>query len=95
MTDLEKQVAELWMEVLNVPAGTIAADSSFLDLGGDSLAATEMRGRLRERYAVELPLSELFESATVAHVAALIEQSRTGSGNRGATEDTEIEEGEL
>lgn len=79
MTDLENQVAKLWMEVLNVPAGTIAADSSFLDLGGNSLTATEMRDRLLERYAVDLPLSEFLESATVAHVPALIEQSRTGA----------------
>ena len=90
MTDLEKQVAEIWSEVLNEPAGTISAGANFLDAGGDSLQATQLRGRLRERFGVELPLSELFESLTVTAIAERIEASR----NRGG-DGTEIEEGAL
>lgn len=91
MTELEQQVAEIWSEVLSEPAAAIPAGTTFLDAGGDSLQATQLRGRLRERFGVELPLSDLFESLSVTAIAARIEQSR----NRGGDDDTEIEEGAL
>ena len=87
MNDFKKDIEQLWMDVLNVPAGTVTPDSQFLDVGGDSLKATQLRARLRERYGVEVPLSELLESVTVADLAALVARSRN--------EGEQVEEGEL
>jgi acyl carrier protein len=92
MTDLEKQVALLWMKVLELPAGTIEPNSNFLDLGGDSSAAAELRALLLGRYALDVPLSQLLESATVASISAQIEQSQKSRDRAAATT---IEEGEL
>jgi acyl carrier protein len=93
MTDLEKQVALLWMKVLEVPPGTIKPESNFLDLGGDSSAAAALRALLLGRYAVDVPLSQLLESATVASISAQIEQSQKSVDR--AVANTTIEEGEL
>lgn len=92
-SDVERQVAAIWAEVLNLPLDAIGANAHFLHLGGDSLQAKRMLGRLRERYAVELPLRELFESPTVAHTAQLIELCRNDGGTPIKAE--EIVEGAL
>jgi pyochelin synthetase len=43
---LENRLAELWAELLNVPE--VSRDQGFLHLGGDSLSAAKLAGRMRE-----------------------------------------------
>jgi amino acid adenylation domain-containing protein len=72
---LEAEVAALWCEVLGVESLGIWDD--FFELGGHSLLAARLIARLRERFAVELPLSTLFETPHVAGAAAAISQRLT------------------
>lgn len=92
-SEIEKQVAEVWAEVLNVPVETLRADTNFLQMGGDSLKAKMMLGRVGERYSVELPLAELFELPTLAHTARLIELCQTDAGIPTDAEAIELENG--
>jgi acyl transferase domain-containing protein len=62
-------IAEVWREVLGVPA--IGPDDDFLALGGDSLIAVRIAARLRQRLGCELGPSALFEGGTVAGLARL------------------------
>lgn len=71
-TPVEAQVAAIWAEVLKVPR--VGVYDNFFDLGGHSLLATQILARLHERYPVTLPLRRLFETPTVAGLAALIEE---------------------
>jgi amino acid adenylation domain-containing protein len=70
-SDLERQIAAVWEEVLGVTR-PIGVDESFFDLGGHSLVASRLVAALRERLAVPVPLRLIFESPTVADMAAAL-----------------------
>jgi acyl carrier protein len=72
-TSLEKVMAGIWSEVLDVEQiGT--HDNFFLDLGGNSLLATQVMAHVRETLQVELPLRHFFESPTIAEQVAVMLQ---------------------
>jgi acyl carrier protein len=69
-TDDEKMIANIWAEVLKVDR--IGVDDNFFDLGGHSLLATQVISRVREQSRIEIPVRALFETPTVAGLAATL-----------------------
>ncbi|NUT45073.1 MAG: amino acid adenylation domain-containing protein [Thermoactinospora sp.] len=70
-TEAELLVAEIWSEVLE-RAGLGVLDDFFV-LGGHSVAATRVTGRLREVLELEVPVRLLFERPTLGAFAAAVE----------------------
>ena len=66
-TEIEEMVAQVWRELLRLDL--VGVHDNFFDLGGHSLLATRVVARLRNNFAVDLPLRQLFESPTVAGLA--------------------------
>jgi amino acid adenylation domain-containing protein len=64
---VEEMIANIWAEILNT--GEVTQSSNFFDLGGHSLLATKVVARIRQAIQVNLPLSAIFESPTVAGLA--------------------------
>jgi amino acid adenylation domain-containing protein len=69
---VEELVAGIWEELLGVER--VGPHDNFFDLGGHSLLATQVISRLRAATGVEMPIRRLFETPTVAGLAAEIER---------------------
>jgi hypothetical protein len=76
-TDLERVLADIWADVLNVPqVGT--RDNFFAELGGHSLLGTQLIAHVQSALRVAVPLRRLFESPTVETFAlALLQDPST------------------
>jgi amino acid adenylation domain-containing protein len=74
---VEVAVAAFWREVLCLDE--IGVHDDFLELGGQSLQATQIAARVAQRFAISLSTQSLLESRTVAELSlaitrALVEQ---------------------
>jgi amino acid adenylation domain-containing protein/FkbM family methyltransferase len=73
---LEEVVAGIWADVLGL--SRVGIHTNFFAAGGHSLLATQVVARLREVLGVEVALRQMFETPTVAGLAAAIERLRQG-----------------
>ena len=72
-TDVQKQLVDLWAQLLELPAGELSIDDSFFNLGGHSILLSTLLLRVRERFGRSLSLSHFFEAPTIRTLAALME----------------------
>lgn len=72
---LEEKLAQLWAGVLGLDR--VGVHDGFLDLGGDSLLATQVVSRVLAQLHVRVPPRALFDAPTVAAMAALLVESDT------------------
>jgi amino acid adenylation domain-containing protein len=79
-TPVEATVCTIWAEVLGLDE--VGIDDPFLDLGGHSLAASQVIAQISETFHVDLPLSTLFETPTAAGIAAVIAASLARNAER-------------
>ncbi|MCT7952156.1 amino acid adenylation domain-containing protein [Ancylothrix sp. C2] len=70
----EKVLANIWAEVLGVEK--VGREDNFFELGGHSLLATQLIAKVRDAFQVEISLRALFQSPTVANLAAVIAEAK-------------------
>ncbi|MFD4528139.1 amino acid adenylation domain-containing protein [Streptomyces sp. NPDC058470] len=73
-TPVEAELCALFADVLGLES--VGAESSFFDVGGDSLLAMRLIARIRSALNAEVGIRELFTSPTVAGLARLIDSER-------------------
>jgi len=73
-TPVEEELARIWAEVLGCER--VGVHDDFFALGGHSLLAIRLAARMREAFAFEVPLQELFRTPTVSRLARLVEERR-------------------
>jgi amino acid adenylation domain-containing protein len=76
-TELERIVAALWADVLEVPQ--VGLNDNFFDLGGHSLVLVQLASRVRETFDVEIPVRALLDSPTVAGMVVAIAAEQLAS----------------
>lgn len=74
-TSLEKQLQMIWSEILSLDEDQIGRNSDFFSIGGHSLNATILAGRIHHKLSVSLPLVEIFNHPTIGQMAELIAAS--------------------
>jgi amino acid adenylation domain-containing protein len=70
-TPIEAELAQIWSEVLGVER--IGVKDNFFELGGHSLLATQVLSQINSAFGLDLSIQVMFESPTVAGIAAYIE----------------------
>ncbi len=72
---LEERLVEIWEEVLKIPKENISVTANFFAIGGHSLKATILNGKVHKWTGVEIPLKEIFTYNTIRKQAQQIELS--------------------
>ncbi|HEU5132300.1 MAG TPA: FkbM family methyltransferase, partial [Pyrinomonadaceae bacterium] len=72
-TPTEELLCGIWSEVLGRAESGVT--ENFFESGGHSLLATQLISRVREIFAVELPLRTLFEAPTVRELATRVDHA--------------------
>jgi pyochelin synthetase len=84
-TDLERRIADVWSTVLKLPH--VGRNQDFFALGGDSLIASQLVGRVREQIPeakdlfFDMLLRIMLDGPTVADLANTINEARLPSGD--------------
>jgi len=76
-TEVEKQLASLWCDLLQLEE--VGIDDGFFDLSGNSLAAVRMVSQFQARYGHEIPAVKVFQHPTIAKLASFLEKSESNS----------------
>ncbi|MGK7924069.1 MAG: beta-ketoacyl synthase N-terminal-like domain-containing protein [Spirulina sp.] len=70
-TEIEQAIANIWEQVLGI--NPIGIHDDFFELGGDSLIAVQLIGKLRSKLERDLSTKNLFNAPTIAELAEGIE----------------------
>ncbi len=68
---VEQIIAGIFQSLLGVKQ--VGIHDSFFELGGDSLTGTQLLSKLRQTFAIDLPIITIFDSPTIAQLAAAIQ----------------------
>ena len=82
---MEAAIAQIWSDLLGLDP--IGVHDNFLDLGGDSLFASQAAVRICEQFGVEITPQAMFEQPTIAELAVYL------AGPRAAANATAIASG--
>jgi len=74
-TATETMVETIWRTALNMDR--IGVADNYVDLGGDSFIAGIIFSMMADAFGVEMPMTILIESPTIADLAAKIDQFKT------------------
>jgi amino acid adenylation domain-containing protein/thioester reductase-like protein len=77
--EIEKRIAAIWADVLNLAPESVGIHDNFFELGGHSLLATQLISKVRSRMNIDVPLKQLFERPSVAQFAELLGEAAASS----------------
>ena len=70
-TPTEQRLAEIWRTVLSMDF--VGVEDDYFDLGGDSLLAAAIFGRIGHTFQIAIPMATLIEAPSIAQLASRID----------------------
>ena len=71
--ETEKRLIELWLNVLSLGKDTFGVQTSFFDVGGDSLKAVILSNKISKNFKVKISINDIFNYPEVGQMSKLIE----------------------
>ncbi|HKM65451.1 MAG TPA: amino acid adenylation domain-containing protein, partial [Acidisphaera sp.] len=81
-TATEEILLALWSQLLGVEQ--IGINDNFFDLGGQSILAMQMLGRIKDAFRVDVPIAALFDAPTLGALAAVVDSALGSVASRAA-----------
>jgi amino acid adenylation domain-containing protein len=73
-TQIQEILATIWCQMLGIDQ--LGIYDNFFDVGGDSLLALQIMGRMQKAFGVTLSLRDMIGSPTIAEIGAIIEKKQ-------------------
>ncbi|MDZ7967788.1 MAG: SDR family NAD(P)-dependent oxidoreductase [Nostoc sp. DedSLP03] len=77
VSDIERQVAQIWQEVLNLEE--IGIHENFFELGGHSLLLVQAQSKLQEFFQIPVSIVDMFKYPSISTLANFLSQGQTES----------------
>lgn len=71
-TDTEKQIVDLWKEILLIEK--VNTNVNFFDIGGNSFLTIRLLSKLQNTFSVKLTVTDLFQYSTIESLSTYIEE---------------------
>lgn len=75
-TDTEKKLGAIWSELLKIEH--IGRLDDFFELGGDSLMAIALLGKISSTFGVELSIADIMKTPVLKQLASLVDETKSG-----------------
>ncbi|NOQ25906.1 MAG: amino acid adenylation domain-containing protein [Bacteroidales bacterium] len=73
--DIEKKLTTIWAKVLNISSSEISINANFFNIGGHSLKASILAGKIHKEFGVEFILRDMFLLSTIKDQAKRVQTS--------------------
>ena len=71
-SSLEKQILDYFAEILQLPKTEISTNDTFIELGGNSIKAQQILGKIADELHFDVTLKKFFANPTIVDLARLI-----------------------
>ncbi|MEM9137525.1 MAG: SagB family peptide dehydrogenase, partial [Cyanobacteria bacterium P01_F01_bin.42] len=88
-TGLEKEIAQIWTQVLEIES--VSIHDNFFDAGGNSLTAMQAVSQLKQTFQLDLSIRSFFTAPTIAEQATLIQNHKPTEPDKSAIEIPKLE----
>ncbi|XDG05068.1 hypothetical protein ABKA04_004683 [Annulohypoxylon sp. FPYF3050] len=79
VTDMQRQLRDMWASVLKVPARSISVEDNFFNSGGDSVSAMRLVAKARQEGLLSLTVADIFRHPILSELATNVDRLRTSS----------------
>lgn len=73
-SEVERELVQIWSEVLGLEADSISTNANFFTLGGNSLNATRLTAKISKAFSCSLLIKVIFEKPTIQEQAVAISE---------------------